>query len=243
MLDMLPPAAPETAALRRELHDTASAIGLDKLGAANVVWWDAVAADAEGDLAEFRRLIDVWASQQPAFHRSPDKHGETVRIAIEEGRLADAHAALPIAYRPGSINCADVHSIGTLAKQLAIAGLERDVDTAPGRCGKRCAPAICCPTGGGADARGRWCGECARGRPGARRGARRVRQPAVVGTSVGRADPRDERRVRAAGRAPHRRRGRRPAAGARHRGARSHPTGAGARGDRARAGTARRWRP
>ncbi len=129
MMELLPPAAPETAALRRELHDTAVAVGLDKLGALNVMLWDAVAADAEGDLAEYRRLVDVWAAGQPALQRGPGKYAATARIAIEEGRLADAHAALPIVDLC-SIDCADIHSIGTLSNHLALAGLERDVDAA-----------------------------------------------------------------------------------------------------------------
>ncbi len=141
MMDLLPPAAPETAALRREMHDTAVAVGLDKLGAANVVWWDAVAADAEGDLAEFRRLVDVWAAGQPAFHRGPDRYGESVRIAIEEGRLADARAALPVSVLPG-MACDEAHAIGTLAKQLALAGLDRDADAARGVWAEICADAL-----------------------------------------------------------------------------------------------------
>ncbi len=128
MMDLLPPAAAETAALRSELHDTAAAVGLDKLGGANVVWWDAVAAEAEGDLAEFRRLIDMCFVGQSGRLGSARDH-ESVRIAIEEGRLADAHAALPD-LAVVEVGCSDPRSIAALAIPLALAGLERDLAAA-----------------------------------------------------------------------------------------------------------------
>ena len=131
MMELLPPAAPETAALRREMHDTAVAVGLDKLGASNVVWWDAVAADADGRPGRVptadRRLGSRATGVRTA---APDEYGESVRIAIEEGRLADAAGGADRSRScpaPGATQRPrDRH-----ARQAArLAGLDRDTDTA-----------------------------------------------------------------------------------------------------------------
>lgn len=124
MMELLPPASMETAALRRELHDAAMAIGLDKLGGANVVWWDATAAEAAGDLAEFRRLLDVWAAARPSSRFPQHKVADRVYLAIEEGRVADARAMLE------DLVVDDGHEIVGVSLRLALAGLERDTAAA-----------------------------------------------------------------------------------------------------------------
>ena len=145
MMDVLPPAAPETAALRRELHDSAMAIGLDKLGGVNVVWWDAVAAHAAGDLAEFRRLLDQWSAGHPAVQPANAARSELVQLALEEGRIGDARRLLdelepaPDRDEPSDASdatghsdpCADdAHRLGRCSLRLALAALERDTDAA-----------------------------------------------------------------------------------------------------------------
>ncbi|MCB0998930.1 MAG: AAA family ATPase [Acidimicrobiales bacterium] len=126
MMELLPPAAPETAALRRELHDGAAAVGLDKLGGANISWLDAIAAQAEGDMAEFRRLLDLWSSGlRPSFAHAIARP-EQAYLALEEGRLADA--AAQIAEIDDDTD--DGHRTHPLTLRLLLAGLRRDTATA-----------------------------------------------------------------------------------------------------------------
>ncbi|MFN8020472.1 MAG: LuxR C-terminal-related transcriptional regulator [Acidimicrobiales bacterium] len=139
MMDVLPPAAPETAALRRELHESAMAIGLDKLGGVNVVWWDAVAAHAAGDLAEFRRLLDQWSAGRPSSHPAGADRSELVLLALEEGRIADARRMLDELDRrfgdvdtgdprvaPDPCDGQDAHQLSRSSLRLSLAALERD---------------------------------------------------------------------------------------------------------------------
>ncbi len=126
MMELLPPAAPETAALRRELHDASMAIGLDKLGGANVVLWDATAAQAAGDLAEFRRLLDVWSAARPAQGDVRHSLVEQAFVAAEEGRVGDVRALLERIDRSRS----DLVSTVVASVDLALAALERSPDAA-----------------------------------------------------------------------------------------------------------------
>jgi len=122
MMELLAPGSAEAGALRIELHQVASSIGFDKLGAARVVCWDALAAEATGDLAEYRRLNDLWLSQSSAGTDGADVFQCIARIALEEGRLDDARAALE-----RSTVTDERRAVGVRLAQLALAGLERDI--------------------------------------------------------------------------------------------------------------------
>ena len=225
MLDMLPPAAPETAALRRELHDTASAIGLDKLGATNVVWWDAVAADRRRATSPSSGASSMCGRR--SNRRSIAAPTSTARPSGSRSRRVASAPMLAPRCRsrtaPG-INCADVHSIGTLAKQLAIAGLERDVDTATSTVWQAMCAGDLLPDGWGC--RRSWPMVWrVRSRPAWRpTSARGVRRSATRRPSLGGQGPHDERGIRPGGRTPLRRGGGGVAASARDSGPRRHPS-------------------
>ncbi|MCU1393791.1 MAG: Chaperone protein clpB [Ilumatobacteraceae bacterium] len=91
-LNLLAPHSAESGALRDELRTTAAAFGFDKLGHLNVMWWDAVAAEADGDLATYRRLLDEWANWTPLKRYSTDYLAVQISLAAEEGRVADGLA-------------------------------------------------------------------------------------------------------------------------------------------------------
>jgi DNA-binding CsgD family transcriptional regulator len=93
-LDLLAPHGEESRALRDELRTAALASGLDKMGQLDVVWWDAIAAHAVGDLASYRRLLHEWATWKPAPHVYLRYATESAGLAAEEGRVADGIAIL-----------------------------------------------------------------------------------------------------------------------------------------------------
>lgn len=91
---LVAPDSEESRLMRNELRSTAAAFGFDKLGHLNVMWWDALAAEASGDLNLFRRLLDEWASWMPSKKQSAEYRSVAVSLAAEEGRLADGFALL-----------------------------------------------------------------------------------------------------------------------------------------------------
>jgi DNA-binding CsgD family transcriptional regulator len=88
-LNLLAPHSAESKAMRDELRSTAVAFGIDKLGHVNVMWWDALAAEASGDLDLFRRTLDEWVSWTPAKKHLVDYQAVAMALASEEGRIAD----------------------------------------------------------------------------------------------------------------------------------------------------------
>ena len=127
MMELLPPVSDEARRLRQQLRDTATASGFDKLGAQQVVWWDALAALAEGDLAAYRRLLDVWQSWRLSANDQPMLAIELVSLNIEEGRVADAREMM--AGSIGGVGCGLIAEkpfmIGML--ELRVAAAARDV--------------------------------------------------------------------------------------------------------------------
>jgi DNA-binding NarL/FixJ family response regulator len=93
-LTLLAPHNAESRAMRDELRTTAAASGFDKLGHVNVMWWDALAAQASGDLNAFRRTLDEWVSWMPAKKQLVEYQATAVALAAEEGRVADGRALL-----------------------------------------------------------------------------------------------------------------------------------------------------
>ena len=112
-LDVVPANSHLARRMADELRRVTARSGIDKLGHLNLLWWDATTAYAEGDLATHRRLLVEWASWtlSPDVRRS--KALSLARLAIEEGRVADARTLLgdvpgaldggPLA--PGSVRC------------------------------------------------------------------------------------------------------------------------------------------
>ena len=94
-LDMLPPHSPESVAIRAELRAVAAAHGLDKLGHLTVLWWDAIAGYAAGDLVVYRRLLHEWASWTPSPLSVLRYRAAMALLASEDGRVADGVALLP----------------------------------------------------------------------------------------------------------------------------------------------------
>jgi DNA-binding CsgD family transcriptional regulator len=121
MMELVSPSTADAAELRRELRRVAAAIGFDKLGAASVVFWDARAADAEGDLATYRRLLEVYASWRATATGSAAMAAEWARIAVEEGCVADARRLLD-----GVGPMGDVHQAFLQLLHLNLAEIERD---------------------------------------------------------------------------------------------------------------------
>jgi len=93
-LNLVAPYGAESKAMRDELRRTAAAFGLDKLGHVNVMWWDALAAQAAGDLNEFHRTLDEWVSWMPGKRNNADYQSVAMALAAEEGRIADGLAVL-----------------------------------------------------------------------------------------------------------------------------------------------------
>ena len=93
-VELLPPLSPESIAVRDELRRTAIDSGLDKLGHRTVMWQDALASSAEGDLAATKRLIAEWATWTPTGTDSLHYLPQVLMLAVEEGRFADASALL-----------------------------------------------------------------------------------------------------------------------------------------------------
>ncbi|MBI5087838.1 MAG: hypothetical protein HZB15_02915 [Actinobacteria bacterium] len=94
MMELVPPASAEAKRLRQRLRETATASGFDKLGSQQAAFWDAMAAHAEGDLASSRRLLALWSSWRPSLSQEPVYGTTHATLHIEEGRFADARAAL-----------------------------------------------------------------------------------------------------------------------------------------------------
>jgi DNA-binding NarL/FixJ family response regulator len=121
-MELLPAYGEENKRMRELLRSTAAAIGFDKLGHLNALWWDASAAEAEGDLASYRRLIEEWASWSAA-----PKNGPSVALAVlayEEGRVADGVALIEaVVSRQG-----DQWKHAVSLTRLALAVLERRPD-------------------------------------------------------------------------------------------------------------------
>ena len=93
-LTLLAPHSDESRSMRDELRRTAVAFGFDKLGHVNVMWWDALAAQANGDLNVFHRTLDEWVSWMPAKRNNADYQSVAMALATEEGRIADGLALL-----------------------------------------------------------------------------------------------------------------------------------------------------
>ncbi|MEO6126100.1 MAG: LuxR C-terminal-related transcriptional regulator [Ilumatobacteraceae bacterium] len=122
-LDLLPPHSEESRAMRAELRSTAAAFGFDKLGHVNVLWWDAIAAQANGDLNAFHRTINEWISWTPAKKNSARYKSVAIALAAEEGRVADGLAMMET--DGGRWVCRWEHSDLTIA-QLSLAAVARD---------------------------------------------------------------------------------------------------------------------
>jgi DNA-binding CsgD family transcriptional regulator len=123
-MELLPAHGEENRRMRELLRSTASAIGFDKLGHLNVLWWDASAAHGEGDLATYRRLIEEWASWVAAPKPCTNIAVALAELASEEGRVADGVAMIEevIASRPDPWK----YELG--ARRLVLAALERRND-------------------------------------------------------------------------------------------------------------------
>jgi DNA-binding CsgD family transcriptional regulator len=92
--DLVAPQSREADLIRGELRRVAAEYGLDKLGNLNVMWWDAMCSYAAGDLASYRRLLNEWASWNPAPLQLSKYRTSLVLLAAEEGRVADGRALL-----------------------------------------------------------------------------------------------------------------------------------------------------
>lgn len=123
-LDLLPPHSEESRSMRAELRSTTVAFGFDKLGHVNVMWWDAIAAQANGDLSAFHRTIDEWISWTPSKKNSANYKAASMALAAEEGRVADGLALMEL--EGGQYRCNWDHSDLTVA-QLSLAAVARDV--------------------------------------------------------------------------------------------------------------------
>jgi DNA-binding CsgD family transcriptional regulator len=127
MMELIPPASQHARQLRQQLRDTATASGFDKLGSQQVVWWDSLAAWAEGDLAAYRRLLDVWQSWRLSAKNQPVLAAELVSLHIEEGRVGDARELMSGLI--GDVGCGLISEkpfvVGLL--ELRLAALSRDV--------------------------------------------------------------------------------------------------------------------
>jgi DNA-binding NarL/FixJ family response regulator len=123
MMDLLPPASDEAERLRQQLRDTAAASGFDKLGAQAVVWWEAIAALAEGDLAAYRRLLEVWQSWRQTIVHQSVMATDFAALHVEEGRVADARELIA-GLAPETV--IDLEYVVALL-ELRIAALSRDV--------------------------------------------------------------------------------------------------------------------
>ena len=122
-LNLVAPHGEESRTMRAELRTTTSAFGFDKLGHVNVMWWDAMAAQANGDLSAFHRTIDEWISWTPDKKNSGDYKSVAIALAAEEGRVADGLAMMEV--EGGQLACTWDHSDYTVA-QLSLAAVARD---------------------------------------------------------------------------------------------------------------------
>ena len=122
-LNLLPPHSEESRSMRAELRSTTMAFGFDKLGHVMLMWWDAIAAQASGDLNAFHRTIDEWISWTPAKKNSADYRSAAIALAAEEGRVADGFAVMEV--DGGRLACTWEHSDLTIA-QLSLAAVARD---------------------------------------------------------------------------------------------------------------------
>ncbi len=122
-LGLLAPHGAESRAIRDELRSTAFAFGLDKFGQLNVLWWDALAAHANGDLNGFRRLLEEWASWTPAADQWLQYRSQAASLAAEEGRVVDGFALIgdDLVVTPG--NC---HNDEVTMPQLSLAAVAQD---------------------------------------------------------------------------------------------------------------------
>lgn len=93
-LELIPPLTVEAQAVLAELRQVASLHGVDKLGTRNVVWWEAAAAHAAGDLAAHRLLLEEWSGWAPTSDAKRSRAATLGDLAIEEGRLTDARPLL-----------------------------------------------------------------------------------------------------------------------------------------------------
>gem|GEM_PF-2257903 len=122
MLELLPPHGVESRRVREQLRRKTAAIGFDKLGHLNVLWWDAIAAIAEGDLAGYRRYLEEWASWTPSPKSWARYTTELMVLATEEGRIADALALSHEVDLAGHDGCmTEMH-----APRLSLAALAHD---------------------------------------------------------------------------------------------------------------------
>jgi DNA-binding CsgD family transcriptional regulator len=124
-LELIPPHGEESARLRELLRSTATALGFDKLGHRNVLWWDASAAHADGDLAAYRRLLEEWASWAAAPKPQTNTAIALADLASEEGRVTDAIALLDqVVEQRDAASSKDA----TAGPRLVLAALERRND-------------------------------------------------------------------------------------------------------------------
>jgi DNA-binding NarL/FixJ family response regulator len=123
-MELLAPHSDEFRRLRELLRATASAIGFDKLGHLNVIWWDASAAHAEGDLAAYRRLLEEWATWAAAPKPWTNTSVALAELASEEGRVADGVALIEDVIARGS----DASKYPVNIARLVLAALEHRSD-------------------------------------------------------------------------------------------------------------------
>ncbi|MGE0139942.1 MAG: LuxR C-terminal-related transcriptional regulator [Ilumatobacteraceae bacterium] len=128
MMELLAPGSDEARRMRQRLRETATASGFDKLGSQQAAFWDAMAAHAEGDLASYRRLLDLWRSLRPTPHEEPMYRIATASLHAEEGRVADARAAVSAIDRVTSCDVSADKEYVTALLDLSVAGLARDRD-------------------------------------------------------------------------------------------------------------------
>jgi DNA-binding NarL/FixJ family response regulator len=129
MMELVPPASDEARRLRQRLRETATASGFDKLGRQQAAFWDAMAAHAEGDLTSFRRLLALWGSWgswRPMLHHEAVYTSTRAALHLEEGRFADARAALENMVGESPCGFAADKAYLTAQIELGIAALERE---------------------------------------------------------------------------------------------------------------------
>lgn len=126
-MDLVPPNSADWRESLRELRTVASRNGLDKLGTLNILWLEAIAAYADGNMAGHRVRLEEWAGGASTPKSRRDRAVDLAQLAVEEGRLVDAHSLLDAGF--GSD--ARAHSASAGLVRLSLAALEHD--TAAGR--------------------------------------------------------------------------------------------------------------
>jgi DNA-binding CsgD family transcriptional regulator len=130
MIDLLPPASPESVACRTRLRSVATSIGFDKLGHLTLGWWESAAAWADGDLAGYRRLLETSIASNTSTVNAPKWTAERALLAVEEGRVVDARAALDAIVASVPNGSCHQQVFAEVVARLGVAALEHDAAAA-----------------------------------------------------------------------------------------------------------------